>query len=89
MLEAIATSTIADLLVWATAGMVATTMGLVAASYRTINRTERAVFGEGDHDEGVVEQLDEHERRIDAHEHLLVSEGYNVPIGDGTGDDAD
>jgi len=88
MLEAIATSTIADLLVWAIAGMVATKMGLVAASYRKINRTERAVFGEGNHDEGVVEQLDEHERRIDAHEHLLLSEGYDVPMQDGSGDDA-
>jgi len=88
MLEAIATSTIADLLVWAIAGMVATTMGLVAASYRKINRTERAVFGEGNHDEGVVEQLDEHERRIDAHEHLLLSEGYDIPMQDGSGDDA-
>jgi len=88
MLEAIATSTIADLLVWAIAGMVATTMGLVAASYRKINRTERAVFGEGTHDEGVVEQLDEHERRIDAHEHLLLSEGYDIPMQDGSGDDA-
>jgi len=78
MIDAIAVSATADLLVWVTTAGVGATLAVVIASYRTIKRTERAVFGEQavGKDDGVLGAVREHERRISANERALLREQY-------------
>ena len=70
MLDAIATSATADLLVWIITGAVGTTLVLVASTFRKVRTMDRLLLGEDavDSDRGLVgrvRQLDERVERLE------------------------
>jgi len=70
VLDAIATSATADLLVWIITGAVGTTLVLVASTFRKVRTMDRLLLGEDavDSDRGLVgrvRQLDERVERLE------------------------
>lgn len=67
MLDGIATSFTADILVWAVVGIASTTLALVASTFRKVRTMDRLLLGEEavDSDRGLVGKVRELDERVE------------------------
>lgn len=81
MIDAIAESAIADMLVWVSTGMAAATLSLVVFLVRVTLQNKRVIQGEDsiDSDNGLVGMVEDHEQRIEAHDRMLAKRGFSRP----------
>jgi len=67
VLEGVATSFTADVLVWLVVGIASTTLALVASTFRKVRTMDRLLLGEDsvDSDNGLVGRVREHDERLE------------------------
>jgi len=67
VLEGVATSFTADVLVWVVVGIASTTLALVASTFRKVRTMDRLLLGEEavDSDNGLVGRVREHDKRLE------------------------
>jgi len=84
VIEAIATSATADLLVWVTTATAAMTFTAVLYLVRVTLQNRRILRGEAtvESDGGVVGMVNDHERQIEAHDRMLARLGYKHKHGE-------
>lgn len=73
MIEGIAISSTADILVWVITGTAGSTLALQLYLIRATKQNQRLLTGEDgvESDNGLIEQSAEHEQRLDSHEQRI------------------